>query len=266
MRFPEVMLRLLGLKRSKPKTPAGRIMRRVRQGLALLAVVYLLVELFPQMIFAHSVEAGGIRLYSMSAIREQAGPLLEQVQARLARSELYQPGDTFKVFVCNSKTLYMLLAPGHRQAFGVSMPVTDKIILADADLRDNVAKAFRPTWNTRSFTGVVTHEIGHSLVRHRISVLASVRLPRWLSEGYSEYLAGEGSYPEADGDRMIAAGTDSGGGPFVYLVYRRMVEYLIKVEGRSIRDLAADPPNEEEVKQKMRRWVQQAVPAGTADD
>ncbi len=266
MRATTALLWLLGWSRSKPKTRAGRIWRYCKCAASVPACLYVLFAFFPQLIFSHSIQVAGIRLYSMSPISEQAGGLLEQVQARLAQSELYQSGDTFKVFVCNSKTLYTLLAPGHRQTFGVSMPVTDNIILADADLRENVARAFRPAWNTRSFTGVVTHEIGHSLVRRRISVFASITLPRWLSEGYSEYLAGEGSYPEAEGDKLIAAGTSAAGGPFMYLVYRRMVEYLIQVEGRSIRDLAADPPAEEQVKQKMRQWVQEAAPAGKTDN
>lgn len=265
MQLSDVLLRLLGFRRSKPKTTAGRVMRRARQVLTVLAAVYLLFCLFPQTVFVHSVQAGGIRLYSMSPIPEQAGVLLEQVQARVALSELYQPDDRFRVFVCNSKALFTLLAPGHRQAFGVSMWVTGNIILADADLRENVARAFRPNWNTRSFTGVVTHEAAHSLVGRRISVFASLRLPTWLREGYSEYLAGEGSYPEAEGDRLIAAGTVPASGPFMYHVYRRMVEYLIKVESRNIRDLAADPPAEEQVKQKMRQWVEQTVLTGKTD-
>ena len=264
MRLSGVLLWLIGWNRKKPITRAGKAWRGFKHVASVLGCLYVLLQFFPQVVFAHSLEAGGIRVYSMSPVPEHAKTLLGEIHAKLAASELYRPTDTFNVFVCNSRALYTLLAPGARDAFGVSMPVTGKIILADADLEGNVAMAFRPEWNKRSFTGVVTHECGHSLVRRRIDMFASLRLPRWLSEGYSEYLAGDSSYPQAEGDRQIIRGSDSGGGAFTYLVYWRMAEYLIDGQGRRIEDLAAHPPDENQVKQQMRRWLQEGKRPGAS--
>jgi hypothetical protein len=92
------------------------------------------------------------------------------------------------------------------------------------------------------------------------------RIPRWLSEGYCDYLAGDSSFPEREGDRLLASGQTHPSGAFRYLTFRRMVQYLIDQRGLSIGELVRHPPNEKQVERDMREWLKtrQDSPSATA--
>ncbi len=110
-------------------------------------------------------------------------------------------GRTERIFVCNRPWLFRLLSPISAGAFAYSLPVTDNVFVANADLVHNVARSAAPDFNTRSFSAVAAHEITHGLIRHRVGLLHS--LPTWVVEGYCDYVARESSFPEAEGLRLL---------------------------------------------------------------
>ncbi|HEY9644404.1 MAG TPA: hypothetical protein V6C57_28170, partial [Coleofasciculaceae cyanobacterium] len=118
------------------------------------------------------------------------------------------------------------LSPMSSGAFAYSLPITDNVFVANADLVHNVARSAAPAFNVRSFSAVAAHEITHGLIRHRIGLLG--RLPTWINEGYCDYVAHESSFPEDLGLRLLATGQTHPSGAFRYFVFRQMVIYLIE--------------------------------------
>jgi hypothetical protein len=120
-------------------------------------------------------------------------------------------------------------------AFAYSLPVTDNVFVANADLVHNVAHSAASDFNTRSFSGVAAHEITHGLLRHRVGLFRS--LPTWVVEGYCDYVAHESSFPEAKGLHLLATGQLDPSGSFQYFVYHQMVRYLIEVRHFSFQQI-----------------------------
>ena len=248
------VLKLLGLRRKKPKTRLGKIVRRSEHVVSVLIVVYLLFLFFPQFLFANSFGAHGIKIYSTNEIPEQAHVLLSEIRTRIAESDFYRKGDRFTIFLCNSKFKYMYFSRRAWRSFGVA-PITGNVFLADVDIAHNISRAFRPDYNERSFVGVAAHEIGHVMIRRRIGFWSARRTPTWIKEGYCEFIAGESSFPKDEGDRLLSQGEERTELSFRYFLYRRMVEFLLNEKNRDIKDIFLNPPLEEEVKMDARKWI-----------
>ena len=197
-------LSILGIKRKKPKTKIGKIVRRCEHVLNVSLLLYLGVHFYPQPLFGHQLDHKGITLYSTQPIPvDQGEELLSQIRSEISVSEIHDSKKKFEIFICNSKALYTFLGPLSREAFGFFYLNT---IIAHADLETNMAKAYRANHNTRSFTSVATHEICHEMIRDKFGFLSSYTKPKWLHEGYCEYIAKESTFPENLGYEMIAKG------------------------------------------------------------
>lgn len=257
MRTVDVFLRIIGLKRKKPVTKLGRMLRKLEIVITVLAGVYLIVQVFPQVLFAHSFGFQGLTLYSRSGFPEETADLLSLIHARLEQTELYKEEYRFSIFLCNSKLIYSFFAPFSRHSFAIWNPITTKIFMADVDLGTNQSRAFRDLHNKRFFVEVAVHEVVHSLIRQRLGIFAERRAPKWLKEGYCELIAGGGSFPQDRGDRMLAERKleDSDSGSFRYFVYRRMVEYLVIEKKFNIGLLISNPPDGQQVQEEARRWI-----------
>lgn len=267
------VLTILGLKRKKPKTKLGRIARRCEHVLTAALILYFLVLIFPQSLFAHTFAHAGIALYSRQPISpEDAEALLSQIRSRIRTSDIHQESQTFRVFVCNSKALYTFLSPLSRHSFG-NTPITGNVILANVNLRDNSATAFRPDNNQRSFVGVASHEICHVMIRRAFGLWSAYRAPKWLNEGYCEHVSGESSFPEKQGIDLLSQGKDADRHSFRYFVYRKMVDFCLTEQNDNISDLFSDPPSEQGIKRRTQQWASrqssnnsmQATPNGAPD-
>ncbi|MBS3820254.1 MAG: hypothetical protein GVY16_03960 [Planctomycetes bacterium] len=249
--------RFLGL--AKPRTRLGRVLRWIEAIVIGLGVIYLLALAFPEPLFQNRLQIDGIELHSTAEIPAESADLLRRTRDRVRRSELYRDDLQFDIFICNSDWLFTVLAPRGRDGFGACFPVTDNIFLASVDLRSNVSRAYRQHLSDRPFVAVAAHEITHVLLRKHVGFWGEQAAPTWLKEGYCEMIAGQPSFPPPMGDYLLARGRRGGAASFVYFMYLRMVEYLIEVEGRSIRDLLADPPAREEVLAKVQAWSLQRL-------
>src|SRR5688500_11624882 len=94
--------------RSKPKTRLGKFLRRMERALIALLLLYAGLHIFPQMLFAHSVSAQGITVYSRDPLPPETTARIAEIAALVARSELAVPGRQEKIFVCNSPWLFRL--------------------------------------------------------------------------------------------------------------------------------------------------------------
>ena len=251
-------LSILGIKRKKPKTKIGKIVRRCEHVLNVSLLLYLGVHFYPQPLFGHQLDHKGITLYSTQPIPVDKGEeLLSQIRSEISVSEIHDSKKKFEIFICNSKALYTFLGPLVRDTFGFFYLNT---IIANADLETNMAKAYRANHNTRSFTSVATHEICHEMIRDKFGFLSSHTKPKWLQEGYCEYIAKESSFPENLGYEMIAKGKAEKSNSFKYFEYRKMVEFYLDKKGYTIGELFSSPPSESDARNQMRNWLSNQNP------
>jgi hypothetical protein len=218
--------RRLGFNQSQPRTRIGRWLRRFGQVLAVFVLLYVGLYTFPQILFPYRYSMRGVTIYTRFPFPSETPERIAAIAKLIQRSELAVAERPERIFVCNQPWLFRLLSPTSAGAFAYSLPVTDNVFVANADLVHNVARSAAPDFNTRSFSAVAAHEITHGLIRHRVGLFRS--LPTWVVEGYCDYLAQESSFPEAKGLHLLATGQQHPSGSFQYFIYRQMVRYLIE--------------------------------------
>ena len=219
-------LRYLGFNQPKLGPRISKWFYRSRQILIMLALLYGGLYTFPQVLFPYSYSRQGVTIYARFPLPSETTERVAEIVKLIARSELTVAGRTERIFVCNQPWLFHLLSPMSAGAFAYSLPVTDNVFIANADLIHNLARSAAPEFNTRSFSAVAAHEITHGLIRHRIGLLG--RLPTWVIEGYCDYVARESSFPEAKGLQLLTTGKQDPSGSFQYFIYRQMIRYLIE--------------------------------------
>ena len=253
------ILTILGLKTKEPRTKRGRIVRRCKHVLNVILILYILVLVCPYPLFSHKFSHAGITLHSTQMIPPEDGKgLLSQIRTRISASTIHQEEQTFRIFACNSKTLYTFLSPSSRHSFG-NTPITGNIILANVDLRGNTATAFRADNNQRSFVGVASHEACHVMIRQAFGLWTAYRAPTWINEGYCEYISGESSFPEERGIDLLSTGKEAESHSLKYFVYRSMVDFCLDEQSRRISELFSNPPSEQDVRTQTQRWLSQTT-------
>lgn len=249
-------LRLSGFNRPTPATRLGRYLRRAERSAVALAVLYLGLQFSPQVLFAHSVTADGITFYSRQPL---PADLVSSCAARsrelLQASELAEQERPERVFVCDSKWLFALFGPASAQAFAFSVPVTDNVFVAAADFPADAAHSGAPVYNTRILSSVVAHEITHGLIRRRLGWWRATSLPAWIAEGYCDYVAREGSFPEATGSALMAAGRNDPSAAFRYFEYRQTVRYLLDEQHLTFAQLVSRADDYASAKEATRQWL-----------
>ena len=251
-----ILLRWLGFNRPEPKTPLGRNLRRAERTLTVLALLYAGLQVFPQVLFAHSVTANGISIYSRSPLPPEAAACAARAAALVQQSELAVLGRRERVFVCNSPWLFRLFNPRSHGAFAVRVSLTGNVFVADGDFQSDTARRSSPEFNTRKLSSVMAHEITHGLIRHRLGLWRGTLLPAWVDEGYCDYVARESSFPEVEGLRRLASGERDPSSSFRYFEYRQMVRYLLEVKQLSFAQAVSKAGDAGSVAQEMREWIQ----------
>lgn len=256
-KLTSVLLRGVGLNRSRPKTRFGRFLRRSELVLCVLGLLYVGLQAFPQVLFPYNLTVQGITLYSRAPLPPEAAVCAEKAAELVQRSELAVPGRRERVFVCNSAWVFRLFGPTRSRVFAFSVPVTGHVFVASADLSRDLARRAAPDFNTRSLSSVVAHEISHGLIRQRLGLVRAMRLPDWVAEGYCDYVARESSFPEAEGLRLFAAGVRDPSMSYRYFVFRQMVRHLIEDQHLSFSQVVARAPDMAAIETETLRVLQQ---------
>ena len=249
------LLRGLGLNRPPPKTRLSRILRGGERTLMVFGLLYASLHVFPQVLFAHSVSADGITLYSRTPLPPEAVECAKRAAALIQQSELAVPGRRERVFVCNSPGLFRLFKPT-AGGFAYSVPLTDHVFIAEADFTADLTRWPAPKYNTRSLSSVMAHEIAHGLIRHRLGLMRGIRLAGWVNEGYADYVGRESSFPEEEGLGRFASGEEHPSPSYRYFKYRQMVRYLAENQRLSFAQIVARGSDSASVEAEARQELQ----------
>jgi len=131
----------------------------------------------PSLLMPYHYEKHGIRLVSDRQLTDESPEITLRVFDRIKQSELYHSGQSFTVYLCNSRLLYVISSSFRRNKDGVYNLVTRRIILD----RNNIS-------GRDALVECIAHEITHRMVHTYLGWKMMV-VPAWVSEGYAEYVA-----------------------------------------------------------------------------
>lgn len=200
----------------------------------------------PSLSMMHSFESEGIQLLSDRVLADNSAEIIRQAQKRIAASVLYRPDMKFKVYLCSQHWKYLLASSFSINSKGIYIPYTDRIIL---DMQGVAGK--------KDLVRCVAHEVTHAMVHNKLG-WRSLVMPKWVSEGYAEYVA-KGTWSNSDAENEILqlqSGTDD---PDDYGQYRLLVTYALDAWNVPLDDLLRKPPTTREltsaIKSQSVEWL-----------
>jgi hypothetical protein len=220
--------------------------RRVvtRLGLTIVAVssIYLLLLIYPQPLFAYELAQGDIVLHARRPIPTAMRETLALAQRRLERSPLYDPRQPLHVFICEPQWSFALFARMNRRVGGVADGFVGRhVFLRESDMEHDrlIGPAGQPVAADRPLSYFIAHELTHILLTRRLGRAGYASLPRWVDDGYADYVARDIDFDEAlrglkDNTRELDP-LRSG----LYTRYHLMVAYLLEQRGLPLPALLA---------------------------
>ncbi len=229
--------------------------------IGIFIVICLTIFIFPQILFAHQAEYKQFIVYSDRPLNKDIEPVLDEAIKRLSKSDLYDSEQKFRVFVCNDIWRLMIFSRGNDNVGGLAFAdLTQDIFLRPVDFKKN--KIIPPdswkfaknpwTFDDRPLSYYIAHESTHVLqYRHTRRFLW--RYPTWLIEGYADYIGKGNDFDFEENLRLFkknAPELDPKKG--LYRRYHLMVAYLLEFKKMDIKDVFANPPNEEKILEELK--------------
>ena len=217
-------------------------MKRKRLHWIVAAVLAVLASpLFaPQLLaFPYKAEVAGSTIRSVEPIdAAELDPVMDRALAKVAASPLAEPGEHRDIFLTDGGWRWTWLANSTRGAFALTRPLTEDVIVNRSAPARDIAFNGAPVGGDRSLSGLLAHEFTHGLIRRHFGQVASLQFPRWLVEGYCDYIAGESSLDPAEVAALDAA--DSRHPALLYYHGRQRAEATLKKNGGSVERLFAE--------------------------
>ena len=236
----------------KQKTNFKYLMNIIERCIAFLFFIYVLNWIFPYFFFSHKIEYKNYKIYSTSSISKNISNVLNRVDNLISASELYTTNIEHRIFICNNLNLYTFFAPMARKAYGCNYRMFGNIFVANCRIEKDIAFSNRNKNNKRSLSGIIAHEVTHSLINKYMGWIKNKMLPKWKEEGYCEFIAQESSIDNIIGIELFKKGQTDNSKAFKYFEYRTIMDYLINVKKLSFDDVVNQNLNFNKVKIKLK--------------
>lgn len=210
--------------------------RVIRFSVTAVCVAYLLTLCFPQYLFAHEVSYKNFKVYSRQPVDEHIYKVLDDAEARLSKSTIYDRDLSRRVFLTNSHRMYAVLSNKAFRSFANSLPFINNIVVNKTDVERDLVFLNRREHNQRSLSGVIAHEVTHLFIRKKVGTLSASLMPTWKNEGYCEYVAGDSTIPYEEGVKLWRENPNDDS-TYRYFKYHMMVKYLLDHEKLTIEDV-----------------------------
>jgi len=229
--------------------PSRRWPRRLRRGgLALVAVVggWLALAMHPQPLFAYSAQRANIVLHARVPLPAQAGPLLDDVVSRVARSPLYDDRRTHHVFLCDTPRLFGLFALWDRKVGGIAQVyLGGNVFIRPSSVERNrvIGPSGQEKGGERTLAYYIAHEVTHAMTSAHVGRWRYHRLAAFQREGYADYVGFARPVDFARGRALLEqdAPEMSPRRSGLYLRYELMVAHLLERQGMSVDRVLAGP-------------------------
>jgi hypothetical protein len=237
-------------------------MKRIRKlvyallAILLLGAAYMLTMLYPQPFFKYRIQDGNTYLYSDRPFSGNAELILKTVNNRLSKSDIFNKNLINRVFISNDILRFKYFVFPNFNVAGINYGYLNRnVFLRPANISQNrlIAWTGKEVQGDRTLVYYITHEITHGQVFAYLGIINHWYLPRWVREGYADYIGkGKINFEEAvlkfqEGDPTMDV-EKSG----LYLRYHLLVSYLLDVKGVSTDDLLHNKYDEKEVEKEIK--------------
>lgn len=232
-----------------------RALRLLFTGLAVLVVAYLLVVLFPEPMFRYRAVYQNYQVWSDRPIPPEIEGVLDDATRRLRTSPLHDRRKPVKIFVCNEPWRMWVYGMHFSTRFGgvADVWLTRHVIIRASDIAANKIQPPGPgpiaDARQRPLSYFIAHEITHVDISRRFGRTINLRYPRWLLEGYPDYVGKAGDF-DVDANRALFIA----GAPELdversrlYRGFHLRVAYLLDRKGWTLDQLFAHPPEESQL-------------------
>ena len=229
-------------------------------GLCAALVAYLLVLTFPDVAFAYHHAYRGFRISSDRPIDGHIDGVIDDAIRRLETSELYHPDERFNVHVCNSTWRLWLYSQKFSDRSGGEadtwltrniyirpVDVARNRILPPSGVRDISDAAHRP------LSYFLAHEATHILESRAFGRLMTLTHPKWMVEGYADYVGKGGDFDFGSDRRLLQRQSPvmDYGKSGLYRIFHLEVAQLIGRDHWTVRQMFERNPAESDVRRRI---------------
>ncbi len=171
-------------------------------GVILLLTAYLGILFYPGVLFANQVTYKNFTVYSQQVLGSDIQVVLDDIQAALGTSEIYDPALKHSIFFGYGNAPFRAVQDVRWWLLSVTVGLSPALTYnASAPPHFSHVISFRipdvendvllhPERLTPiNMTHVLTHEVVHTLLTSRIGLERIPRVPLWKQEGYGDYIA-----------------------------------------------------------------------------
>ena len=223
--------------------------------LGLLVLGWMLIVAFPKPMFAYHSTYQNYRVWSDRPIPGEMVGVLDDVTRRLGTSALHERSTPVEIFFCNEPWRLWLYGGRLSTQIGgtADVWVTRRVYIRASDIAAN--RINTPTGGPladaaqRPLSYFIAHEITHGDVSRRFGRTVMLRYPRWLLEGYADYVGKGGDFDfERNRAQFIAGAKELDVGKSgLYRGFHLKVAYLLDKRGWTLEQLFARPPEERQL-------------------
>jgi hypothetical protein len=228
-----------------------------------ITIIYTLIFCNPQFLFKYKLTENKLSLYSDEPISGNAKNILNEVQSKLLKSQIYNSKKTYKIFLCNNSNRFKLfsLRNDYQQIGGFCRPyLSTNVFITKSNVNDNsIFNSYGdeiPAPRTLSY--VITHELTHVITGKKVGAISDLQLPAWINEGYSEYIA-QTSFHYDETLEMLKSGMLEESFEFksyYYDKYHLLISYLLDVKKVKIEDILHGMYIKSEVEKELKNNIE----------
>ena len=189
--------------------------------------------------FPYHLKDGNLVLYSERPIPKSYLKLSQDVKNELRLSPYYNEQVPLQIHLCASKRRFGLFRYFAADAAGYYRMDINAIFVDHNEIDGR-----------HDLKNVVVHEATHAMLRHRLGILRFYFLPKWLSEGYCEYVAHQ--KPDVYGKNMMIYSLNCLDPCDSFESYQRYHLLVVHaLEKMSPEQLFHDPPRQRDLEKEL---------------
>ncbi len=215
-------------------------LRRGTLAFVTLSLVYLVLLIHPQPLFAYELDHAGITVHATRPIPAAMRTTLERARSRLDRAGLTEASMPAHVFICEPRWLFAVFARGNYNVGAVADGFIGRnVFVRESDMAHDrlVGPSGKPVAADRPLSYFIAHELMHIAHARALGRVGYARMPRWADDGHADYVARDIDLAAAlRGFKTDARELDPARSG-LYLRYHLMVAFMLQRQGITVAEL-----------------------------
>ena len=181
---------------------------------------------------------GQTSVWSEAPLTEGIETVIRRSDARLKTSPFYRSEAARRpIYLTNGGLRWRILSFDAAGAFAQTRAIRENIVVNRSSIERDKVWNGAPVAGERDLSAVIAHERTHGLIRMRFGLMADASYPRWVREGYCDYVAGSSSLSDVEAARLVAERRNPPA--LFYYQARKRVAAALEANGGSVDRLFA---------------------------